>query len=216
VAVVGIVPAAGSGERLGVGRPKAFAECGGRPLIEWSLAGLEQGCDRVVVSVPPGWEEGRDRVAGGSSRSASVRAALAVAPEAVTVVVHDAARPLLTRELVERCLRALGDGWDGAVAAARMADTVKEADAGGRVLRTLERATLWEIQTPQVFRAAALRRALDVDDEALARATDDASLVEAAGGAVRVVEAPPDNLKVTRPLDLELAEALLRARVSAR
>jgi 2-C-methyl-D-erythritol 4-phosphate cytidylyltransferase len=98
------------------------------------------------------------------------------------------------------------------VAAAPVSDTIKEADPSGRVVRTLERAKLWAIQTPQVFRAELLRRALDVDDAALAAATDDASLVEAAGGSVRVVEAPADNLKVTRQVDLELAEALLRAR----
>jgi 2-C-methyl-D-erythritol 4-phosphate cytidylyltransferase len=213
MAVVGIVPAAGTGERLGASGPKAFALCGGRPLLDWSLDVLDALCDRVVVAVPPGYEEAPDRVAGGASRSASVRAALAAAPEADVALVHDAARPLVTRELAERCLTALLDeGWDGAVAAAPVSDTIKEAGAGGRVLRTLDRSSLWAIQTPQVFRAAVLRRALDVDEAVLAAATDDASLVEAAGGSVRVVEALTDNLKVTRPVDLELAEALLRAR----
>jgi 2-C-methyl-D-erythritol 4-phosphate cytidylyltransferase len=211
MAVVGIVPAAGSGERLGAPGPKAFALCGGRPLLDWSLEVLEEVCDRVVVAVPPGHEDGPNRVAGGASRSASVRLALAAAPEAEVTVVHDAARPLVTRSLVERCIEALS-GWDGVVAAARVPDTIKQADASGRVVRTLERSSLWTIQTPQVFRAEVLRRALEVDDAVLASATDDASLVENAGGSVRVVEAPPDNLKVTRPLDLELAEALLRAR----
>src|SRR5919198_4747258 len=117
MAVVGIVPAAGSGERLGASGPKAFVVCGGRPLLDWSLEVLEAVCDRVVVAVPPGYEEGPDRVAGGPSRSASVRLALAAAPEAHVAVVHDAARPLVTRELVERCLEAL-DGFDGAIAAA--------------------------------------------------------------------------------------------------
>jgi 2-C-methyl-D-erythritol 4-phosphate cytidylyltransferase len=212
MAVVGILPAAGSGERLGASGPKAFALCGGRPLLDWSLDVLESVCDRVVVAVPAGYEEGTDRVVGGTSRSASVRAALAAAPEATVAVVHDAARPLLSRELVERCIAALDEGFDGAVAAAPVSDTIKEAAPSGRVVRTLERATLWAIQTPQVFRAEVLRRALDVPDDVLAAATDDASLVEAAGGAVRVVEASADNLKVTRPVDLELAEALLRAR----
>src|SRR3954465_14120709 len=209
---VGIVPAAGSGERLGASGPKAFALCGGRPLLDWSLDVLESVCDRVVVAVPAGYDEGSDRVAGGASRSASVRSALTAAPEATVAVVHDAARPLVSRELVERCIAALDSGFDGAVAAAPVSDTIKEADGDGRVVRTLERARLWAIQTPQVFRAEVLRRALDVSDDVLAGATDDASLVEAAGGSVRVVEAPADNLKVTRPVDLELAEALLRAR----
>ena len=212
MAVVGIIPAAGSGERLGASGPKAFALCGGRPLLDWSLDVLESVCDRIVVAVPPGFEEAPDRVAGGPSRSASVRAALAAAPEADIAVVHDAARPLVSRELVERCIAELGEDFDGAVAAAPVSDTIKEADSSRRVVRTLERSKLWAIQTPQVFRADVLRRALDVPDDVLAAATDDASLVEAAGGSVCVVEAPADNLKVTRPVDLELAEALLRAR----
>ena len=211
MAVVGIVPAAGSGERLGASEPKAFALCAGRPLLDWSVDVLTEVCDRVVVAVPAGREGGPDRVRGGASRSASVREALRAAPEATTVVVHDAARPLLDRGLVERCLAALAEGFDGAVAAARMTDTVKQADSDGRVLRTLARSSLWSIQTPQAFRADALRRALDVGDETLAAATDDASLVEDAGGSVRVVEAPPENLKVTRAVDLELAGSLLAA-----
>jgi 2-C-methyl-D-erythritol 4-phosphate cytidylyltransferase len=205
--VVGIVPAGGSGERLGADRPKAFVVCAGRPLVEWSIEVLSAVCDRVVVAAPPGhlrpgW------VAGGASRSASVRNALDHAPEAGTVVVHDAARPLVTRELVESCLAAL-IGVDGAIAAVPVSDTIKQAYPDGTVERTLDRSRLWAVQTPQVFRADALRRALDVEDDVLAAATDDASLVEAAGGSVRVVEAPPENLKVTSTADLARAEALL-------
>jgi 2-C-methyl-D-erythritol 4-phosphate cytidylyltransferase len=208
MSVVGIVPAGGSGERLGADRPKAFVVCAGRPLLEWSVDVLREVCDRVVVAAPapflrPGWVEG------GSSRSASVRNALAAAPEATTVVVHDAARPLVQRDLVERCLAALEPGVDGAVAAARMTDTVKEAGPDGRVLRTLDRSALWAIQTPQVFRADVLRRALERDEMALGAATDDASLVEEMGGTVRVVDAPPENIKVTRETDLRMVEALL-------
>jgi 2-C-methyl-D-erythritol 4-phosphate cytidylyltransferase len=208
MSVVGIVPAGGSGERLGADRPKAFVVCAGRPLVEWSVEVLQEVCDRVVVAAPapflrPGWVEG------GSSRSASVRNALAAAPEATTVVVHDAARPLLQRDLVERCLAALEPGVDGTIAAAPMTDTVKEAGPDGRVLRTLDRSVLWAIQTPQVFRGDVLRRALERDEMALAAATDDASLVEQMGGTVRVVEAPPENIKVTRETDLRMVEALL-------
>lgn len=163
-----------------------------------------------MVAVPSGYEQAPDRVAGGPSRSASVRLALAAAPEATVAVVHDAARPLVTAELVRRCVDALSDA-DGAIAAARVTDTVKEADGGGRVLRTLDRSALWAIQTPQAFRADVLRRALDVDDAALAAATDDAALVEAAGGRVRVVQAPPENIKVTRPADLVIADVLMSA-----
>jgi 2-C-methyl-D-erythritol 4-phosphate cytidylyltransferase len=212
VAVVGIVPAAGRGERFGARGPKAFAPCGGRRLIDWSLEVLEAVCERVVVAMPAGHETGPDRVPGGASRSESVRAALAAAPEATVAVVHDAARPLVTAELVRRCVAEVEAGWDGAVAAAPMSDTVKEAEPSGRVVRTLDRARLWSIQTPQAFRADVLRRALDAPAERLAAATDDASLVEAAGGAVRVVEAEPDNLKVTHAADLQRAEEILRER----
>jgi 2-C-methyl-D-erythritol 4-phosphate cytidylyltransferase len=211
LSVVGIVPAGGSGERLGASGPKAFVACAGRPLLDWSLDALADACERVVVAVPRGFDEPPDRVAGGASRSASVRNALGAAPEATVVVVHDAARPLVTPELVERCLAALGDE-DAAIAAAPVTDTVKEAGPDGRVARTLDRSRLWAVQTPQVFRAEALRGALDVGDEALAGATDDASLVEAAGGRVRLVAAPPENMKVTTPHDLRVAEAILRSR----
>jgi 2-C-methyl-D-erythritol 4-phosphate cytidylyltransferase len=207
--VVGIVPAAGRGERLGSDGPKAFVVCAGRPLIEWSLDVLRSLCDRVVVAVPPGISF-PDSVPGGPVRSDSVRRALAAAPEADVVVVHDAARPLLTRDLVERCIAGL-DGFDGAIAAARVTDTVKEVGAGGRVVKTLDRSTLWSIQTPQVFNAAVLRSALDVPLTALKTATDDAALVEAAGGSVRVVEAPPGNFKVTGPDDLDRAARALSA-----
>ncbi|MEA2387521.1 MAG: 2-C-methyl-D-erythritol 4-phosphate cytidylyltransferase [Thermoleophilaceae bacterium] len=164
-------------------------------------------CDRVVVAVPPGHETGPDRVTGGASRSESVRLALAAAPEATVAVVHDAARPFVTRELVQACIAALGEGVDGAVAAAPVSDTIKEVDGEGRVVRTLDRSRLWAIQTPQAFPADVLRRALDTGD--LAAATDDASLVEAMGGKIRVVEAPRENFKVTSRVDLLLAESLL-------
>jgi 2-C-methyl-D-erythritol 4-phosphate cytidylyltransferase len=209
VTVVGIVPAGGSGERLGADRPKAFVVCAGRPLLEWSLEVLCDVCDRVVVAAPEGYDDGPDFVLAGDSRSASVRNALAAAPEAHVAVVHDAARPLVTRELVERCLGALEPGIDGAIAAAPMTDTVKEAGPDGRVLRTLDRSSLWAVQTPQVFRADVLRRALERDAAALAAATDDAALVEDLGGTVCVVEAPPENIKVTRAADLRMVEALL-------
>ncbi len=123
-------------------------------------------------------------------------------------VVHDAARPLVTRELVERCLDAL-EGVDGAVAASPVTDTIHAVGAGMTVESTPPRSTLWAAQTPQVFRADVLRRALDMDDELLAAATDDASLVLAAGGRVRVVEAPRENIKVTTAADLRVAEAAL-------
>jgi 2-C-methyl-D-erythritol 4-phosphate cytidylyltransferase len=196
---------------LGADAPKAFVACAGRELWEWSAAVLEEVCDRVVFAVPAGHEEapGPDRVRGGASRSESVRNALVIVPDADIAVIHDAARPLVTRELVERCIAEVEAGWDGAIAAAPVSDTVKEADGEGRVLRTLDRSALWAVQTPQAFRAPVLRRALDTDVAALAAATDDAALVEAAGGRVRIVEAPARNFKVTDRDELELAEALL-------
>lgn len=216
MSVAGIVPAGGSGERLGVDRPKAFVVVAGRPMLDWSVDVLASVCDRVVAAVPPGHEAPPDRVPGGASRSASVRAALAASPEAEVAVVHDAARPLVTRDLVERCLAALLDGdADGVIAAARVTDTIKESDRRGRVVCTLDRSLLWAVQTPQVFRAETLRRALEVDDVALAGATDDASLVEAAGGSIAVVEAPRENLKVTTAEDLRVVEALLTLRGTA-
>jgi 2-C-methyl-D-erythritol 4-phosphate cytidylyltransferase len=209
VSVVGIIAAGGSGERLGADRPKAFVVLGGRAMVDWSVEALRDACDRVIVAVPAEVAGGSGQVAGGDSRSASVRNAVLAAPEASVYVVHDAARPLVTPDLVQRCIDALEPGVDGAIAAARMTDTVKEAAPDGRVLHTLDRSALWRIQTPQVFRAEVLRQALDRDPTALAAATDDAALVEEIGGTVHVVEAPPQNMKVTSESDLRVAEALL-------
>ncbi len=206
---MGIVAAAGSGERLGASGPKAFVPCGGRPLLDWSVEALGAVCDRVVVVVPPGLEAGPDRVGGGASRSESVLAGLRSAPEAEACVIHDAARPLVTPGLIQRCVAAVERGWDGAVAAAPVTDTVKEAAEDGRVTRTLDRSCLWSVQTPQAFRAEVLRRALTVPRDELAAATDDASLVEGAGGSVTVIDAPPENIKVTRPSDLVTVQSLL-------
>jgi 2-C-methyl-D-erythritol 4-phosphate cytidylyltransferase len=186
---------------------------GGRPMLEWSLEALQSApsVERVVVAVPPGVEHPLG-VPGGASRSESVRHALAAAGEADAVLVHDAARPLLEPELVERCLAALS-GADAAIAAAPITDTIKEAD-GHVVSATLDRSRLWAVQTPQAFRRAALEDALSRPPDVLAAATDDAGLVEARGGVVRVVESTPRNLKVTTPTDLKLAELLLADRLS--
>ncbi len=155
-------------------------------------------------------------VEGGASRSDSVRRALGAAGEGDIVLVHDAARPLLTCELAERVIAALArdEDADAAIAAAPVTDTVKRVDGGGAVSETLERSELWAVQTPQVFRRGALERALDVSAEELALAGDDAWLVERAGGRVIVVPASEENLKVTVPLDLRIAELLLGLRRS--
>jgi 2-C-methyl-D-erythritol 4-phosphate cytidylyltransferase len=205
--VVGIVPAGGSGDRLGADRPKAFVVCAGRALVEWSIDALRPACSRVVVAVPPGHEQPPDRVTAGHTRSASVRNALTAAPEATVVVIHDAARPLVTTDLVARCIAAL-DGVDGVIAAAPVTDTVHVASPDLLIAHSPDRSTLWAAQTPQVFQADALRRANDGNEEA----TDEASLVAAAGGRVRLIEGPSDNIKVTTPAHLRLAEALLRER----
>ncbi|HEV3094874.1 MAG TPA: 2-C-methyl-D-erythritol 4-phosphate cytidylyltransferase [Solirubrobacteraceae bacterium] len=216
---VALLLAAGLGERLGLGRPKALAELGGRPMLQWSVDVLERAAsiERVVVALPPGAAApaGTVGVQGGAVRSESVRRALAVAGDADVVLVHDAARPLLTAELVDATVAAVSErDADAAIAAVRITDTVKQADEGGVVVRTLDRAGLWAVQTPQAFRRGALERALDVPDDVLAKATDDAWLIERVGGRVVIVEATPANLKVTNPLDLQLAELLL-ARTAA-
>jgi 2-C-methyl-D-erythritol 4-phosphate cytidylyltransferase len=222
-----LIAAGGAGERLGEGAPKALVPLAGRPLLRWSMEACASAAtiERAVVASPAGAEDDVKRavdgfeglsvsvVTGGSSRSRSVANALAAAPAGAdeVVVVHDAARPLVTAALVDRCVERL-QAWqcDGVIAAARATDTVKEADAGGRVIATLERGNLWAIQTPQVFRADVLRAAMASAE--LDRAYDDAQLVEAAGGDVRIVEAPRDNLKVTTPFDLRVAELLLASR----
>jgi 2-C-methyl-D-erythritol 4-phosphate cytidylyltransferase len=209
---VALLVAAGSGERLGHGRPKALVEVAGRTLLDWSLAALHAaGIDQVVVALPEDAEtpDGCIGVRGGATRSASVRAALAVAPPG-DVVVHDAARPLAEPALFIRTLEALADA-DCAIAAAPVTDTIKQAHAG-TVTATLDRALLWAVQTPQAFRRAALERALAVPDDVLAQATDDAWLVERAGGSVRIVESSAANFKITTPHDLRVAELLLAAR----
>jgi 2-C-methyl-D-erythritol 4-phosphate cytidylyltransferase len=214
---VALIVAAGSGERLGMDSPKALVELAGRTLLQWSVDALHAvpTIEQVVVALPAGADAppGTSGVQGGAVRSESVRLALAAAGPGDPVLVHDAARPLLTAELAQATIGALeaDETLDGAIAAVPMTDTVKRV-AGGVVAETLNRSELWAVQTPQVFRRTALERALDVPDEVLARATDDAWLIERAGGRVGVVESSRENLKVTTPLDLAMAEMLLAKR----
>jgi 2-C-methyl-D-erythritol 4-phosphate cytidylyltransferase len=219
-----VVVAGGGGDRLGLDRPKAFAKLGGRPLLAESLERLEGSdwVDSIVVVAPEEWEEpsillaeeiGAGKVtacvAGGATRAESVRAGVAeVGAEALVVLVHDAARPLLVAEVVERVLAPLGEGWDGAVPALPVADTLKRAGDDGTVLETVDRTGLHAIQTPQAFLAAVLREALTGD---LAEASDCAALVERRGGRVRVVEGDRRLLKVTTQADLDFVETLLSA-----
>jgi 2-C-methyl-D-erythritol 4-phosphate cytidylyltransferase len=214
-----VIAAAGSGQRLGAGGPKAFAEVAGRPLLDWSLDAFRgaSAIDEIVVAVPPGQEgavggNGVTAVAGAEHRSESVARALEACGGDI-VVVHDAARPLVTPELIDAVVEELVGEPDaaGVIAAAPLSDTVKQAGANGQVERTLDRSGLWAVQTPQAFRADALRAALS-DPDALPEATDDAMLVERRGGIIRIHSASPDNIKVTTPFDLRVAELLLGER----
>jgi 2-C-methyl-D-erythritol 4-phosphate cytidylyltransferase len=229
-----LIAAAGSGERLGAGVPKAFVPLAGRPMIEWSI-------EAIVVAAPPGHlrdlaggttagddpgshaERELHVVSGGATRAQSVANGLE-AVDTELVAIHDAARPLVTPHLVEEvvaCLEARPDAA-GAIPAAPVSDTIKRGartsaalalpgvDGAARVVeRTLDRTALWAAQTPQVFRTGALRAALEVEAEVRDAATDEAMLVESAGGTVLIHEASPQNLKVTTALDLRLAELLL-------
>lgn len=209
-----LLVAAGSGERLGADRPKAFVAVAGRPMAEWSVDALRAaGIADIVAAVPTGHAlDGVTCVAGGATRSESVRNALAAAPaDADAIVVHDAARPLVTAAHFTAALAAL-EKADGAIAAVPVTDTIKEAGRSGVVQRTLERDRLWAIQTPQAFRRDVLERALDVRSELLAQATDDAWLVERGGGRVVIVPSTPENLKITTRHDLRVAELLLGGR----
>ncbi len=216
---VAVIVAAGRGERLGFGRPKALVTVAGRPMLEWSVGALRsvRAVERIVVALPPETEFAPARaenvvwVTGGEFRSQSVRAGLRAAGAGDPVIVHDAARPLAPAVLFERALEELErSGADAVIAATPVSDTIKKAD-GQVVVRTLDRTGLWAVQTPQVFRRRALERAL-ADDEVLARATDDAWLIEQQGGNVRVLDAGEHNFKVTTAADLRLAELLLRER----
>lgn len=217
-----MIAAAGSGLRLGAGCPKALVELHGRPLLEWSLLALGAAAtiEAIVVAAPAGHEAeveeltaGRAEVlAGGASRAESVRLALG-AVRGELVAIHDAARPLISPQLVDRVVSRLsGDaGADGVIAAAPLADTVKRAGAGDVVAATVDRRDLWAAQTPQAFRVAALRSAQAAAHEAgeLDAATDEAWLIERTGGTVLLEPVGAFNLKVTDPADLTVAEVLL-------
>jgi len=219
MSVWALLVAAGAGERLGEERPKAFVKLGELPLLAEPLRRLEESewIDAIVVAVPEDWEEPVILLAeelsaskvvaavrGGGTRAESVRAALAEVPEeALVVLVHDAARPLLTEEVLERVLAPLSEGWDGVVPGLPIADTIKEVD-GDRIVATVSRDKLVAVQTPQAFLAPKLREAYAGDLEG---ATDCSSLVQACGGRVKVVQGDRRLLKATTREDLELIES---------
>jgi 2-C-methyl-D-erythritol 4-phosphate cytidylyltransferase len=218
-----VVVAGGNGTRFG-GR-KQFSELAGRPVLAWSIDMARRACAGVVVVMPP-TDEGEgvgallaaalDRadkiVTGGALRSDSVRAGLAVVPfDAEIVAVHDAARPLSGPDIWTAVLDAVAQGADGAIPVVAVADTITRLEVGGA--RTpVDRSVLRAVQTPQAFRAHVLREA----HARHADATDDATLVEAAGGRVVLVDGHPVNLKITTPSDLMVAGALLSAEVHGR
>lgn len=214
-----MIAAAGTGERLGAGGPKAFVELAGRPMLEWSLDAFRgaSSIDEIVIAAPPddqerAAEQGVVAVAGGAHRSESVANALALCGGEI-VVVHDAARPLVTAGLIDAVVQELAADEDaaGVIAATPVTDTVKQASHGGEVERTLDRSGLWAVQTPQAFRADVLRDAL-ADPDSFPDASDDAMLVERRGGRVLIHSTSPNNIKVTTPFDLRVAELLLGER----
>jgi 2-C-methyl-D-erythritol 4-phosphate cytidylyltransferase len=220
VSVWAIVAAGGRGDRLGLDRPKAFAKLRDRPMLAESLERLDASgwIDAIVVAAPEGWEEpaillaeelGCSKVfacvTGGGTRAESVRLALAELPEdAAAALVHDAARPLVTDEVVGRVLEPLGEGWDGVVPGLPVADTVKRV-RGDAVVETISRDDLVAVQTPQAFVAPVLRSAAAGGGEV----SDCAALVERAGGRVKVVAGDPRLRKVTDASDLELVASWL-------
>jgi 2-C-methyl-D-erythritol 4-phosphate cytidylyltransferase len=218
---VALIVAAGRGERLGSGRPKALVSLAGKPMLEWSVGAVQAvpSVERIVIALPPGEldaaPEGTVAVVGGEVRSQSVREALGASGDGGPVIVHDAARPLASPELFERALAQLeSSDVDAVIAATPVPDTIKQVGDDGRtVALTLDRARLWAVQTPQVFVRSTLERVLGgASEELLAAATDDAWLIEQAGGTVEVIDGGAENLKVTTATDLRLAELLLAQR----
>jgi 2-C-methyl-D-erythritol 4-phosphate cytidylyltransferase len=218
---VAVIPAAGSGERLAAGRPKAFVALGGRTLLERTLAGLRDSgaVDSVVVAVPADRTDeaklilGGDAtvVAGGLSRTESVRRALTAVGTPELLLIHDAARALTPPSLVCRVVAALRDGHQAVVPALPVTDTIKAVDANSVVIATPERAGLRAVQTPQGFHTELLLRAYERCESApeSASVTDDAAMVENLGVQVFVVDGDPMAFKITTALDLVLAEAVV-------
>jgi 2-C-methyl-D-erythritol 4-phosphate cytidylyltransferase len=226
-----IVPAAGRGERLGPGAPKALRSIGDIPILVHAVRSLA-GCGRVglvVVAAPPGGVDGVAEllapfgatvrvVAGGSTRQHSVSLALDAVPEDVDIVlVHDAARALTPPDLVAAVADTVAAGHDAVIPVLPVADTIKAVDAASTVTGTVDRSTLRAVQTPQGFRRSLLVKAHATAgtpiDEAAA-ATDDAGLVELLGSPVRVIPGHPEAFKVTTPFDLILAEAVWARRIA--
>jgi 2-C-methyl-D-erythritol 4-phosphate cytidylyltransferase len=219
-----IVPAAGRGRRMG-SLPKAFLSLAGRPVLYWALEVLLSdprviqavvAVDRTTAADPPQWLKTLDPrvsiVAGGEERMLSVRNALLMAnSEAVVAVVHDAARPLVSKALVSRVIDEAAAGRS-VTTALPVSDTVHQVAEDGRIVATPDRSRLWRAQTPQAFPMSVLKQAYQTAGEARVSSTDDASLVARLVGPVHVVEGESANIKLTVPEDMLLAELLLRQR----
>lgn len=223
--VTAVVLAAGSGRRVGSDVPKQFLQLCDRPMLHYSLSAFEScsRVDSVVIALPP--ENGGAaadlsefskvvaRVQGGATRQASLQQALDALPEATgTVIVHDAARPLVDQPLIEALLGGLDDACDGVIPAIALEDTIKKVSEGGLVEEHLERTGIWRVQTPQVFRREVLEDALERACASGLESTDCSQMLTTAGYRVRVVEGDPLNFKVTRGADLWLAEQILTSR----
>lgn len=205
-----IVVAAGCGSRFG--GDKQSADLGGRRVVDWSIAAANQSCSGVVVVIPPGSPGfgAEVEVEGGATRSESVRRGLGAVPDdAEVIAVHDGARPLATTELFAAVIDAVRSGADGAVPGLPVADALQRVE-GDEIAAPVDRSGLVAVQTPQAFRAAALRDA----HAGGADAADDAALVVAGGGRVVVVPGQTGNVKITTAADLELARAQVAGRVA--
>lgn len=229
--VVAIVPAAGRGLRMGGSVPKQFLSLGGEPLIVQSLRTLQADpvIDQIILAVPSAdmdycekeivsrhhFTKVRKVVAGGAERQDSVRNALAQVPlDTEIVIIHDAVRPFMTHGMIAEVVAAAKkDG--AAIIALPMRDTVKQVRTDGTIERTIDRAPLWLAQTPQAFRRDWIENAHKKAHAEGIRATDDAFLMEWIGYSVTVVEGSGENIKVTRPEDIVIGEAILASRIRA-
>ena len=225
---VALVPAAGRGARMGSQTPKQYLALGGQPLLVHSLRVLDSSAavSEIILAVPEadreyclneivsrhGFHKVTKVVPGGAQRQDSVRHALdAAGEENELVLVHDAVRPFLTPDMVDKVIqRAAQVG--GAVVAIQMRDTVKQVGVDGLIQQTMDRRSLWLAQTPQAFKVKILREVHRKAQLEGVHATDDAQLMERYGHPVAVVEGSGDNIKVTRPEDLAMGEAILAAR----
>ncbi|PSL41299.1 2-C-methyl-D-erythritol 4-phosphate cytidylyltransferase [Salsuginibacillus halophilus] len=221
-----VIPAAGQGRRMQAAVNKAFLTLQGRPIIAHTLAVFQADprCERIVLvaseneldemqalAEEAGATKADRVVAGGSERQDSVRAGAAQVMDAPLLLVHDGARPFVAIERIHALLLE-AEQSGAALLAVPATDTIKQVDQEGRVKQTLKRSELWAAQTPQAFRPEVLQQAYAYADETGFQGTDDVSLVEAAGGEVAVVEGDYDNIKLTTPEDMTLAEAILAKR----